>query len=47
VLAVPCNQNIPTQGGSARADALAVRAPLSAWKLRSCGDGVKGPRLYD
>jgi SRSO17 transposase len=47
VLAVPCNQNIPTQGGSARADALATRAPLSAWKRRSCGDGVKGPRLYD
>jgi SRSO17 transposase len=47
VLAVPCNQNIPTQGGSARADALAARAPLSAWKRRSCGDGVKGPRLYD
>ena len=47
VLAVPCNQTIPTGGGSARADALAVRAPLSAWKRRSCGDGVKGPRLYD
>jgi SRSO17 transposase len=47
VLAVACNQNIPTQGGSARPDALAARAPLSAWKRRSCGDGVKGPRLYD
>jgi len=47
VLAVPCNQNVPTGGGSARADALAARAPLSAWKRRSCGDGVKGPRLYD
>ncbi|GAA5198170.1 hypothetical protein GCM10023322_70940 [Rugosimonospora acidiphila] len=38
---------IPTQGGAARADALAARAPLSAWKRRSCGDGAKGPRLYD
>lgn len=47
VLAVPCNQAIPTEGGSARADALAARAPRSAWKRRSCGDGVKGPRLYD
>jgi SRSO17 transposase len=47
VLAVPCSQNIPTQGGSARADALATRTPASAWKRRSCGDGVKGPRLYD
>jgi hypothetical protein len=47
VLAVACNQNIPTQGGSARADALAARAPLAAWKRRSCRDGVKGPRLYD
>jgi SRSO17 transposase len=47
VLAVPCNQKIPTEGGSARADALAARAPISAWKQRSCGDGVKGPRLYD
>jgi len=47
VLAVPCNQKVPTQGGSARADALAGRAPLPAWKRRSCGDGVKGPRLYD
>jgi SRSO17 transposase len=47
VLAVPCNQNVPTQGGSDRADALADRAPLTAWKRRSCGDGVKGPGLYD
>jgi SRSO17 transposase len=47
VLAVACNQKIPTEGGSARADALAARAPTTAWKRRSCGDGVKGPRLYD
>jgi SRSO17 transposase len=47
VLAVPCNQKIPTEGGSARADTLAGHAPIAAWKRRSAGDGVKGPRLYD
>jgi SRSO17 transposase len=47
VLAVPRSQKIPTDGGSARADALAVAAPALAWKRRSCGDGAKGPRLYD
>ncbi len=47
VLAVPCNQKIPTEGGTARADALAAHAPIAAWKRRSAGDGVKGPRLYD
>ncbi|MEV4418294.1 IS701 family transposase [Catellatospora sp. NPDC049609] len=47
VLAVACNQKIPTEGGSARADTLARLAPDAAWKRRSCGDGAKGPRLYD
>ncbi len=47
VLAVACNQKIPTETGSCRADTLAARAPDPAWKRRSCGDGVKGPRLYD
>ena len=47
VLAVACNQKIPTNGGSARADALAAAAPALAWKRRSCGDGAKGPRLFD
>jgi SRSO17 transposase len=32
VLAVACNQSIPTQCGSARADAFAAHAPTSAWK---------------
>ena len=41
------NQKIPTEHGSARADALAAAAPALAWKRRSCGDGVKGPRVYD
>jgi hypothetical protein len=44
---VACNQKIPTETGSSRADTLAARAPDPAWKRRSCGDGVKGPRLYD
>jgi SRSO17 transposase len=47
VLAVASNQKIPTETGSSRADTLAARAPDPAWKRRSCGDGVKGPRLYD
>jgi SRSO17 transposase len=47
VLAVPCNQKVPTEGGAARADALAAAAPELAWKRRSCGDGAKGPRMYD
>ncbi|MFD0586313.1 IS701 family transposase [Dactylosporangium darangshiense] len=47
VLAVPSNQKVPTERGSARADALAAAASALAWKRRSCGDGVKGPRVYD
>ena len=47
VVAVAGNQKIPTERGSARADALAAAAPSLAWKRRSCGDGVKGPRVYD
>jgi hypothetical protein len=47
VLAVPKSQKIPTDGGSARADALAAAAPNLAWKQRSCGDGAKGRRVYD
>ncbi|XXG09514.1 IS701 family transposase [Micromonospora sp. SH-82] len=47
VLAVPCNQRIPTNVGSSRPDVLAANAPALAWKRRSCGDGAKGPRLYD
>lgn len=47
VLAVPRNQRIPTTAGNWRPDLLATAAPLEAWKRRSCGDGAKGPRLYD
>ncbi|MET8312460.1 IS701 family transposase [Micromonospora sp. NPDC005173] len=47
VVAVACRQKIPTETGSARADALAAAAPVPAWKRRSCGPGAKGERLYD
>uniref|UniRef100_UPI003873155D IS701 family transposase n=1 Tax=Lentzea miocenica TaxID=3095431 RepID=UPI003873155D len=47
VVAVACNQTIPAVGGTSRADVLAAQAPDDAWKRRSCGDGAKGPRLFD
>ena len=47
VVAVARNQTIPATAGTSRADALAARAPDDAWKRRSCGDGAKGPRLFD
>lgn len=33
--------------GNSRPDVLAANAPALAWKRRSCGNGAKGPRLYD
>ena len=47
VVAVASNQAIPGSAGTSRADVLAAHAPPQAWKRRSCGDGAKGPRLYD
>ncbi len=47
VVAVACNQVIPATAGTSRADVLAAHAPKSAWKRRSCGQGAKGPRIYD
>jgi SRSO17 transposase len=47
VVAVACNQTIPATAGASRADVLAAQAPDDAWKRRSCGDGAKGPRLFD
>jgi SRSO17 transposase len=47
VVAVPCNQTIPATAGTSRADALVAQAPDEAWKRRSCGEGAKGPRLFD
>jgi len=50
VLAVPVNQRLiaVVQGKVAelRADALAARLPVAAWKKISAGTGAKGPREY-
>ena len=37
----------PAAPGQSRADVLAAHAPDQAWKRRSCGNGAKGPRVYD
>ena len=47
VVAVPRNQPIPATAGATRADFLTADAPPAAWKRRSCGQGAKGPRLFD
>ena len=47
VVAVACNQAIPASAGTSRADVLAAHAPQQAWKRRSCGEGAKGPRMFD
>jgi SRSO17 transposase len=47
VVAVACNQTIPAVAGTSRADALVAHTPDAAWKRRSCGEGAKGPRLFD
>ena len=46
VLAVSCDHRVATPSGAARADALAGEADLT-WARMSCGEGAKGPRLYD
>jgi SRSO17 transposase len=47
VVAVPCDEQVATAAGRRRADALAALVPAGAWQLLSCGDGSKGPRVYD
>lgn len=49
VVAVPKSQPVVmgTSSGDVRADTLVAGAPPEAWKRLSCGDGAKGPRLYD
>jgi len=47
VVAVPKNQAVAGDAGKSRADALTAHAPDQAWKRRSCGNGSKGPRVYD
>jgi SRSO17 transposase len=47
VMAVSCDHAVPTAAnGPVRADVLATDPGL-AWRRMSCGDGAKGPRLYD
>jgi SRSO17 transposase len=48
VLAVPVTQMVIAPDGHRRhAEVLLRRVPTRAWERRSCGDGAKGPRLYD
>jgi len=47
VVAVDSRQAVPGSAGASRADALAAHAPDQAWKRRSCGNGSKGPRMFD
>jgi SRSO17 transposase len=47
VMAVPVSEPCATAAGKTRADALAGRVPAGGWQVLSCGDGSKGPRLYD
>ena len=47
VVAVPKSQAVAGDAGKSRADVLTEHAPDQAWKRRSCGNGSKGPRVYD
>jgi SRSO17 transposase len=47
VMAVPVSEPCATGAGRFRADELAARVPGHGWQALSCGDGSKGPRLYD
>jgi SRSO17 transposase len=47
VLAVPKSQQVKSPAGSWRIDHVLTGAPPEAWKRISCGDGAKGPRVYD
>jgi SRSO17 transposase len=47
VMAVPVSEPCATSAGKIRADALTARVPARGWQVLSCGDGSKGPRLYE
>lgn len=47
VVAVPKSQQIKSLAGIWRIDQLIEEAPEDAWQRLSCGDGAKGPRVYD
>jgi FOG: Transposase len=47
VLAVPKSQQVKSPAGSWRIDHVLTGAPAGAWERISCGQGAKGPRVYD
>nr|WP_053847008.1 IS701 family transposase [Streptomyces sp. NRRL B-24085] len=47
VVAVPKSQQIKSLAGIWRIDQLIDEAPGDVWQRLSCGDGAKGPRIYD
>ena len=47
VLAVASDQRLRWQEGAIRAQTLAKRMADARWQTLSCGEGAKGPRLYD
>ena len=47
VVAVPKSQQVKSLAGFWRIDELIAQAPEDAWQKISCGDGAKGPRVYD
>jgi SRSO17 transposase len=47
VLAVPKSQQVKSPAGSWRIDHALTGAPAEAWERISCGNGAKGPRVYD
>jgi SRSO17 transposase len=47
VVAVPKSRQITSLAGIWRIDQLVEEAPLDAWQRLSCGEGAKGPRVYD
>ncbi|MEW2372550.1 IS701 family transposase [Streptomyces sp. NPDC006656] len=47
VVVVPKSQQVKSVAGFWRIDELIARAPDDAWQRLSCGDGAKGPRVYD
>ncbi|WP_371129957.1 IS701 family transposase [Streptomyces sp. 2231.1] len=47
VVAVPKSQQVKSLAGFWRIDELIAQAPEDAWQRISCGDGAKGPRVYD
>lgn len=47
VVTVPKSQQVRTFGAMRRIDELVGPAPDDAWQRASCGNGAKGPRVYD